>query len=81
MSTTAMERSLPSSMYITAPAFEADKANIFMREWFCAGRESDLPEPGSHVVLDVAGESVIVVRTKAGDIKAHYNVCRHRGAR
>ncbi len=32
-------------------------------------------------MLDVAGESVLVVRTKEGDVKAHYNVCRHRGAR
>jgi Rieske 2Fe-2S family protein len=32
-------------------------------------------------VLEVAGESILVVRTAKGELKAHYNVCRHRGAR
>jgi Rieske 2Fe-2S family protein len=32
-------------------------------------------------VLDLLGESVLLVRTKEGKLKAHYNVCRHRGAR
>jgi Rieske 2Fe-2S family protein len=29
----------------------------------------------------VAGESVLVVRTREGGLAAHYNVCRHRGSR
>ncbi len=29
---------------------------------------------------DVAGESVLVVRTRDGGLAAHYNVCRHRGS-
>ena len=33
------------------------------------------------MAVDVAGESVIVVRTKAGELRAFYNVCRHRGSR
>ncbi len=76
-----MERSLPSSAYLTPQAWAADKASILDREWFCAARIEDVPQPGDHVVLDVAGESILLVRTKAGDLRAHYNVCRHRGAR
>lgn len=76
-----MERSLPSSAYLTEIAWKSDVDTIFAREWFCAGREEDVADPGSHILLDVAGESIIVVRTKAGEIRAHYNVCRHRGAR
>jgi Rieske 2Fe-2S family protein len=79
--TRALERSLPSSAYLTAESFRSDKSAIFDREWFCAAREEDLREAGDHLTLDIAGESVLVVRTKAGEIKAHYNVCRHRGAR
>ena len=60
--------------------FAQEKEQIFFREWFCAGREEQLPKPGDFLVLDVAGESVLVVRTKDGGLKAHYNVCRHRGA-
>ncbi|WP_284734512.1 aromatic ring-hydroxylating oxygenase subunit alpha [Sphingosinicella terrae] len=76
-----MERSLPSSDYLTPKAFELDRESIFAREWFCAAREEDVPGPGDHRVIEYAGESLLLVRTKAGVLKAHYNVCRHRGAR
>src|SRR5215470_11791406 len=61
--------------------FRREQERIFAREWFCAGREEDLPLSGDPRVLEVAGESVLVVRSKHGELKAHYNVCRHRGAR
>ena len=61
--------------------FRREQEAIFGREWFCAGREEEFAAPGDYRVLDIAGESVLVVRTKAGELKAHYNVCRHRGAR
>lgn len=77
----AMERSLPSSAYLTEDAHRKDIDRIFAREWVCAGREEDVAEPGDHKLIDLAGQSLIVVRTKAGEIRAHYNVCRHRGAR
>jgi len=76
-----MEKSLPSSAYLTDSAWRSDVDMIFTREWFCVGREEDVADPGSHVLVDVVGESIIVVRTKSGDLCAHYNVCRHRGAR
>ena len=75
-----MEQSLPSSSYYSPPEFEAEKNYIFTCDWFCAGREEDLPTPGSLTVLDVLGTSILVARTKAGELKAHYNVCRHRGS-
>jgi len=77
----ALEKSLPSAYYLTAEIFAREKEAIFCREWFCAGREEQLPNPGDHLVLEVAGESILVVRTKEGELRAHYNVCRHRGAR
>lgn len=76
-----MEQSLESAAYLTAEAFATDRSRILAREWVCAAREEDLAEPGSHVVLEIAGESVLVVRDRAGTLHAHYNVCRHRGAR
>jgi Rieske 2Fe-2S family protein len=35
---------------------------------------------GDYLVREVAGESVLVVRTREGALAAHYNVCRHRGS-
>jgi glycine betaine catabolism A len=76
-----LQKSLPSSCYLTEETFAQEKEQIFFREWICAGREEQLPNAGDHLVLEVLGESVLVVRTKQGELKAHYNVCRHRGAR
>lgn len=76
-----LEKSLPSSYYYAAEMFEREKDRIFAREWFCAGREEELPSPGTILLREVLGENILVARTKEGELKAHYNVCRHRGAR
>jgi Rieske 2Fe-2S family protein len=76
-----LDKSLPSSCYLTDEFFVRERELIFCREWFLAGREEQLPKPGDYLVLNVAGESILVVRAKDGALKAHYNVCRHRGAR
>ena len=44
-------------------------------------REEELPKPGDHLVLDIVGESILVVRNRQGALRAFYNVCRHRGSR
>jgi choline monooxygenase len=38
------------------------------------------PNGGDYAALDIAGEAVIVVRNKAGALKAFANSCRHRGS-
>ena len=76
-----LQKSLPSAYYHAEEIFAREKERIFAREWFCAAREEQVACPGDYLVLNVAGESVLVVRDKNGEVKAHYNVCRHRGAR
>jgi glycine betaine catabolism A len=76
-----MERTLHRDYYLSDKVFRLEQERIFYREWFCAGREEDLARPGDYRVLDVAGESILVVRNREGRLVAHYNVCRHRGSR
>jgi glycine betaine catabolism A len=76
-----MEPTLPRDAYFSGELFEREKERILWREWFCAAREEEVPEPGDYTVLDVAGESVLLVRKRDGALAAHYNVCRHRGSR
>jgi len=76
-----LQKSLPSVYYHSEEIFAREKERIFEREWFCTAREEQVARPGDYLVLNVAGESVLVVRDKNGEVKAHYNVCRHRGAR
>jgi len=72
---------LPRDAYLAPACFEREREAIFLREWVCALRESELEQPGAHRVLELMGESVIVVRTRAGELRAFFNVCPHRGAR
>ena len=75
-----LEQTLPSEYYCTAEVYARERERIFCREWVCVGREAELPNPGDSRLLDVAGESVILVRNDAGALRGFYNVCRHRGA-
>ncbi len=76
-----LEKTLPSEYYLSPEIFEKERDRIFSREWICAGRAEDLPGPGELRVLEVLGESLLIARTREGRLAAHYNVCRHRGAR
>jgi glycine betaine catabolism A len=75
-----LERTLPREAYLSPEVFDREKERIFFREWWVVGREEELAHPGDFVVKDVAGESILVVRTREGALAAHYNVCRHRGS-
>jgi len=81
MSTEQLERTLPTTWYRSADIFRIEKERIFCREWLAVCREEELPLPGDSQVLDVLGESVLLVRNREGQLRAFYNVCRHRGAR
>ena len=73
--------SLPAVFYRDASVFDQDVRAIVLRSWFYVCHESELPDTGSFQVLELAGESIIVVRTADGELRAHLNVCRHRGSR
>jgi Rieske 2Fe-2S family protein len=76
-----LEPTLPSSWYASERVFALEKERIFCREWMCVGREEELTKPGDHRVLNLLGESVLLVRNREGRLRAFYNVCRHRGTR
>src|SRR5215831_1344490 len=70
---------LPARFYLDPAIHELEKARIFARSWWYAGHKSQLAEPGCFLTVRVAGSGVIVVRDRAGDLRAFYNVCQHRG--
>ena len=72
---------LPAETYISAKVFGREQERIFSKFWLCLGRDGDVGEPGDFFTRDVGGESILVVRGADGEVRAFYNVCRHRGAR
>jgi len=69
---------MPKSVY-TSEAFAAqEREHIFAREWLCAGRADALPNPGDYLTMQISGEPIVVLRDRAGALRAMSNVCRHR---
>lgn len=77
----SMQASLPYRCYTEPPFFARERNGLFAGEWMCAGREEDVSGPGSAIVVELLGESFIVARLADGSLRAHRNVCRHRGSR
>jgi len=75
-----LEQSLPRAAYDAPEFFDRERRAIFSDQWFYAGRAGELADPGAYRAIEVAGESVILVRAERG-FAAHVNLCRHRGSR
>ncbi|GAA4735159.1 aromatic ring-hydroxylating dioxygenase subunit alpha [Modestobacter marinus] len=71
---------LPGRYYTDPAVFAQEQSRVFEDMWFCVVRSSDLPTPGSFEKVQVGRESVLVVRSRDGQLRAFLNVCRHRGA-
>ena len=69
---------VPVTRYTTKEFHDLEMKKLWPRVWQMACREEEIPEVGDHYVYEIGSFSIIVVRTAQG-IKAHHNVCRHRG--
>ncbi len=72
---------LPQRYFIAPEIFAQEQAAIFAAEWICVGHQTQIARAGDFMLRTVAEESLIVVRDHQGEIRAFYNVCRHRGTR
>lgn len=75
-----LEPTLERNHYLSPDRYAREKEQLFAREWMCVGREEEIPETGDYLLLDLAGERMLLVRGRDGALHAHYNVCRHRGS-
>ncbi len=70
---------VPSAWY-TEPGMKViERVAIFEREWQLAGHISEIPEPGDSLCKTIAGNPVLIIRDPAGEVRAFFNVCKHRG--
>ena len=74
-------KALPQRYFISPDVFAEEQEKIFSRQWALVGHQSRIAHAGDYFTSEVAGESLIIVRDKRGEIHGFYNVCRHRGSR
>ena len=70
---------LPRRTYHDADIFDWERREILRRDWVLVAREEDTPDTGTYVLAQVDGEDLVIVRARDGQLRAFYNVCRHRG--
>jgi phenylpropionate dioxygenase-like ring-hydroxylating dioxygenase large terminal subunit len=74
-------RHLDKTRYLSVDWAEREWDRVFRRCWLYAVPAQDVAEPGSWATFDIGPESVLISRTREGELTAHYNVCQHRGRR
>ncbi len=72
---------LPRRFYTNQRIYQREIAWLRENMWFMVGHESQIPRVGDYFLYDFDGDSVILVRDHEGNVRAHHNVCRHRGSR
>lgn len=73
-------RGMPASFYTSPEVFAQERQQIFLKHWFFAGREDELPNPGDYRAIDSVGGPVLLIRGDDGLLRAFANYCRHRGS-
>ncbi len=72
---------VPIERYTSRAFHDLEVEKVWKKAWQFACREEQLPEPGDHVVYDIAHLSLVIVRGRDMQIRAFHNVCLHRGRR
>ena len=73
--------SLPGWLYFDPDFFEAEKKAFLRAAPQVVCHESEIRNPGEWRTLDYLGESILVIRGDDNEVRAFFNVCRHRGSR
>ena len=71
--------SIHKNCYRDPRYLEIERAQIFHKSWQYLCHENKLRESGSYVATNIQGQSIFAARDADGELRAFYNVCRHRG--
>jgi choline monooxygenase len=66
--------------YRSEQFFTVEQQRVFSRGWVAVAHTTDVAAPGAVRTVTVAGRSIILTRSRDGDLRAFHNVCRHRAA-
>lgn len=69
---------LHADFYTNPACLEHEQKHVFAASWQLAAHSGDLKNAGDHVVCEIAGKPILIVRNADRALNAFYNVCRHR---
>jgi phenylpropionate dioxygenase-like ring-hydroxylating dioxygenase large terminal subunit len=74
----ARSMSLRAAAYLDPKWLDLDQRAIVGRTWQWVCHVEKLRAPGAYVTATVTGMPIMVVRDRAGALRAFFNVCKHR---
>ena len=75
----ALSLSLNADTYTDPQWIDIEREAVFARTWQWVCHREKLSTPSSYVAVEVAGRPVSVICDGDGELRAFYNVCKHRG--
>ena len=69
---------MPPELYTSEKWLALEQAQIFAKEWLCAGRADAAPNAGDYFTFTIAGHPLFIIRQDDGGLRAFSNVCLHR---
>ena len=70
--------SLSADAYVDPLWFEIDQQAIIARSWQWVCHVEKVREPGAYLSTTIAGKPIAIIRDRSGELRAFYNVCKHR---
>eukprot|EP00054_Salpingoeca_dolichothecata_P009530 m.53738 g.53738 ORF g.53738 m.53738 type:complete len:407 (+) comp18433_c0_seq5:128-1348(+) len=70
----------PNHWFTDAKFLEAEQQRVFKRNWLHVGHVQELEKPGSYISGKIGNSDPYVVVNDQGNLRAFYNICRHRAA-
>lgn len=72
-------KTLPQRYFVAAEVFAKEREEIFAKQWGVVGHQSQIARSGDYFIAEVADESLIITRSKRGEIHG-FTTCVAIGA-
>jgi Rieske 2Fe-2S family protein len=72
---------LPGAAFTDPEVLDWELEHVFRREWICVGHSDQVSERGQYLMVELDGDSILIIADDDGLPRAFLNSCRHRGAR
>jgi benzoate/toluate 1,2-dioxygenase subunit alpha len=68
-------------VYTDPEVFQLEMERLWSRAWIYVGHDSQVPNAGDYITVDIAAKPVIMVRHTDGTVRVLMNRCAHKGTK
>ncbi len=68
-------------LYISPEIYALEQQHFFANTWNYVGHDSQVPQRGDYITVEIAGKPLIMVRHEDGSVRVLMNRCAHKGSR